>query len=550
MNRAMRDHFVFWSVAAVALILASILRFYRIESAPAGFFGDESSEAYNAYCIALTGADEYGAKYPMFFRGFGEYKNPVMIYSLVPFMKFLGPQRWAARLPSGLYLMAAAVAFGFLIQECCANKWFSLVAGFAFTLLPWVFAGSRAVNGYMPMLLGMMLGWLLLLGAFKRRSFGRAATAGVAWGLAMYTYPVSRLMSVLTLLCFGLAYYPVLKTQWTVGLVFLVSWGAMLIPMAVSVAHAPQAITTRFGAISIFKDQPAWSLALSRFASRYVEYFGPHFLFLKGDENLRQHSGFGGELFLFLAPMIMAGIYCLVRHWRSQPNYRFVGLGLLIYPAAAALTLDRMHGARSINGVIFWTFTAVTGAYFLWQKRGAARNLLILACCAGALEIGLYMKDYFGQYPLRCRAAFDADFTETLESCFRNLNDSETLYISGSAFAPLPHIVDQDFKPWFYVSILFFGKIDPRIYQQIGIPKDRVCFYEGVIHRPGLLLRCNLRLERPPIPDQPPLYILNLEPIPVGAKLLETKLLDVPLDLTQVPELHALRAQYEVYRVR
>jgi hypothetical protein len=542
-RRTTRHHLAFWLVAAVALAVTSVLHFCRIESAPPGFFGDECSHAYNAYCIALTGADEYGVKYPVFFRGFGEFKDPVMIYSLVPFIKTLGLQRWVARLPSGLYLIAAAVAFGFLVQESCASRWLSLAAGFGFTLLPWVFPGSRAVTPYTPMLCGMLGGWLLLVMALRRDSFGYAVAAGVAWAFAMYSYSAGRPMTVLILTCFGVAYFGVLRTRWKTALAFVVTWIAMLIPLALSLARTPQALTTRFGMISIFQDQPAWNVALTRFASRYAEYFGLQFLFFKGDQNVRQHSGYGGELFLFLAPLILAGIYCLVRRWRSQPACRFVALGLLVYPVAAALTVDHMHSGRSINGVIFWAFTAVIGAHCLWENRGAGRNVLILACCAGIVEIGLYMKDYFGVYPGRCRQAFSASFTETLERSFQNLDDSETLYISDSAFAPLRFIVDEEFKPWFYVTILFFGKIDPRVYQQIGIPKDKVCLYEGVIHKPGLLLRCDSSLDGQPAPDRPPVYIRNVEPIPPGAMLLGTRSVSLMVPL-------GLRVQYELYRVR
>jgi len=51
----------------------------------------------------------------------------------------------------------------------------------------------------------------------------------------------------------------------------------------------------------------------SGLASRYVEYFSPGFLFFGGDRVLHHHTGFGGELFRFLIPMVLAGVYCLIR---------------------------------------------------------------------------------------------------------------------------------------------------------------------------------------------------------------------------------------------
>jgi hypothetical protein len=98
-------------------------------------------------------------------------------------------------------------------------------------------------------------------------------------------------------------------------------------------------------------------------------------------------------------------------------------------------------------------------------------------------------------------------------------------------------VPDNEFKPYYYADILFFGRIDPHTYQLGGIPKDRVRPYEGLIRRPGLFLRCNVRLETPLIAGQAPSYAASLETIPAGAELLETK----PLDGI---------ARYEVYRVK
>jgi hypothetical protein len=444
-------------------------------------------------------------------------------------------QKWAARTPDALLGVLASIVFAFLVFEYCPNRWLSVASGFCFSLIPWLFVMSRiAVGGYMPLVLGLTSGWWLALLAFRKRSYGRAILSGVSWAFAMYSYSVGRPMTVLLLICFGVSYFCELKKQWKLGLVFVVSWVVCLVPLIVAVARTPEVLTSRFQTVSIFQDNPGWNAIISRVASRYLEYFSPQFLFLRGDANLRQHTGFGGELFRFLFPMLVAGVYCLVRRVKTQPSYRFLGLGLLVYPTAAALTEEHLHSGRCVNGVIFWALTAAIGAHFLWQKRDIGRKLLVIACCAGVVEVALYLKDYFGEYQIRSRVAFSAPFTEALEDCFRALDTSNTLYVSISAVAPLVGVnVNRDFKPITYEDILFFGKIDPRVYQQSGIPRNSVRLYEGIIDTPGLLLRTNMRVVKPvqgklvPVPEIGPL----------GAKLLETK--PVYDDI-----------QYEVYQVR
>ncbi len=525
---------LFFTLFTVGLFaLATALHFWNIGSAPPGFYADESSHGYNAYCIAETGADEYAVQHPIFFQSFGEFKDPVLIYSIVPFVKLFGLEKWATRLPTALFLMASCVVFAFLVQEHCHNKWLSVAAAFCFSLLPWLFAASRATTPYTAMLFGMTMGWLFILLSIRRQSHACAIGAGVAWAFAMYAYSIGRPMTVLLLVCFGITHLSVLRKRWKLVLLFLCGYTGALLPMIISVARTPQVLTNRFS--SLWTDQASEPSALgilTNLLSRYPDYFSPAFLFLKGDQNLRQHTGHGGELFVFLAPLILAGLYCLVRFARSQPGYRFIGLGLLLYPLAAALTPDQMHSGRCVNGAIFWMLTAAIGADFLWRQRGIGRTILLAACCVGLVEMGWYLNDYFGPYQARSRVAFSASLTEVLADCFRLLGTNETLYVSPTGCVVSPVLPDMSFKPLAYMNLLFFGKVDPRVYQKYGIPEERISPYTGVFPRPGLLLRCNVKLFQPDLfgptthvstRNGRPMVLPNDEPIPGSAQLVETK---------------------------
>ena len=43
------------------------------------------------------GVDEHGVRFPLFFRAFGEDKNPTYIYVLAAVLKVTGPSNLAAR---------------------------------------------------------------------------------------------------------------------------------------------------------------------------------------------------------------------------------------------------------------------------------------------------------------------------------------------------------------------------------------------------------------------------------------------------------------------
>ncbi len=516
--------FVYWLIALTAFLAVCFLHFWKLGTAPKGFYADEASAAYNAYCIANTGADEYGVRYPVFFRCFGEYNDPVIIYSVAALVKTFGLTQGVTRFPSALFQILASVTFGLLVHEYCRNKWLSLSGAVMFALMPWAFPVSRGATGsYTGMLFGMNLGWLCSLMALRRKSHRYAAVAGIGWAFAMYSYSVGRPMTAVWLIGFGLVLNRLLIKRWRIWLSFSCSFVLCLLPMIISVWRAPESLTTRFQGVGMFHEHASTGDALYQFAVRYIEYFSPRFLFVSGDTNLRHHSGFGGELFLFTVPLIAAGLFCIVRRFGRQPYCRFLAVALVAYPVAASLTVDRMHGTRSLDGVIPWLLLAMVGAQALWRHRAMGRKLLVVICIAGFVESSMYFADYFGPYQTRSRVAFAPGFTDAITYCFSRLGSNQTLYVSGSVGAASDAFIDTDFKPFVYSFLLFYGKIDPWTYQHGGFSNTIVRPYLEEIDQPGLLLRCNYTPTQTVTSEGPPISTIpNLESIPDAAKLLAT----------------------------
>ncbi len=68
--------------AAAVCVLAFALYAADVPDNPPGFYIDESSIAYNALSVARSGRDEHGEAWPLYFRAFGDYKNPTYVYLL------------------------------------------------------------------------------------------------------------------------------------------------------------------------------------------------------------------------------------------------------------------------------------------------------------------------------------------------------------------------------------------------------------------------------------------------------------------------------------
>ena len=117
------------------------------------------------------------------------------------------------------------------------------------------------------------------------------------------------------------------------------------------------------------------------------------------------------------------------------------------------------------------------------KKFGVILAVVFIMC---VYEISNYMGAYFGRYQNECRASFSANHVEAIEKALKLLGENETLYISKYIF--FPEDMKVQFKPEFYVNILFLTKLDPAIYQKQGIPEDKVCLYKEKFDRPGIFL--------------------------------------------------------------
>jgi hypothetical protein len=208
-----------------------------------------------------------------------------------------------------------------------------------------------------------------------------------------------------------------------------------------------------------------------------------------------------------------------------------------VYPVATSLTVDRFHSTRCLNGAPFFCILAALGlktALSLSRKRQIKFKWQIPLIVIFAVEVGFYMKNYFGDYAVLSRSAFNASLVETIEFAFKERGDTETIYVSNSFFY---HPVTKDFKPIWYSHFLFFGKIDPKTYQKYGIPPEIISPYDPASPpSSGFLLRMNPRIAHDE--NFTPYLEWNNEKIPEGANL-----------LLKIPLLKDSNRFFEIYKI-
>ena len=179
--------------------LALILRVYNLGSNPPSVYGDEQSFAWNAWNILKTGTDEYGTPWPLQFRAFDDYKAPIPVYLLVPFLSFGGLQTFVVRLPVALFGTATVYLLYLLVKQFDLNKQRSekiaLVSALLLAISPWHLHLSR---GYFESTIALFFFVSAIYFFVKAREKNNYLSySSLFFVLTLYTYFTPRIVILL-----------------------------------------------------------------------------------------------------------------------------------------------------------------------------------------------------------------------------------------------------------------------------------------------------------------------------------------------------------------
>jgi len=105
------------NIFLLIIALSIFLRFFKLGSVPPELNRDEASLGYTAYSILKTGHEEHGKYWPVQIESFGDWKLPLYIYTLIPFITVFNLEPWVVRLPSALAGIGIVVVSRFLILQ-------------------------------------------------------------------------------------------------------------------------------------------------------------------------------------------------------------------------------------------------------------------------------------------------------------------------------------------------------------------------------------------------------------------------------------------------
>lgn len=171
-------------ILLVFLLLIFITRIYKFGEIP-NFIGvDEAGAAYDAYCLSKYGVDRYLNSFPLYLINFGGGQSALYSYATIPFIKLIGTNIIAYRLPELLFFLMGIVVC-YILSNKMKDKKIALLYTFLIIICPWNIEASRQgldCNLLAPM---FMLDVLLLVTANKNWHY---IVAGLAIGVTLYTY--------------------------------------------------------------------------------------------------------------------------------------------------------------------------------------------------------------------------------------------------------------------------------------------------------------------------------------------------------------------------
>lgn len=453
------------------LLIALFVRLWNLNSLPPGLNWDEVSLGYNAYSLLQTGKDEWGQILPLSFRAYGDYKLPVYVYLDVPFVAMLGLNEWGVRLPSVLAGVGIVIFIFLILKKLTKNISISLWGAFVASILPWSIILSRiALEANLSLFFttGAVYFFLESLPAGRQGIDQKKylLISSILFGLTIFTYNSSRIVTPLLVLFLGILFFQKLKNKFAaVSLFIFLIFFLVALPNALlqdSSARYKWTSIIDQGAINKINELRGSSALPSMLATlqynkityavpeiikNFISHFDPRFLFFNGGSNF-QYSipGYGLTLHIFL-PFLLLGLW---RIYKEKLKWQLMILmWILVAPIPAAITRDAPHALRALIMIPPLIMIITLGIFFI--KRFGVYVKLILVIIL-LINFYLFWQNYSGEYTRNYSWSWQYGYKEVVDYIKQNSNQYEQIFITKKYGEP-------------HEFLLFYMQYDPKKYQ-------------------------------------------------------------------------------------
>ena len=482
----------FWKLIIIVLF-AGLLRFFQLTQVPPSLYWDEVSQGYNAHSILISGRDEHNELLPLArFKAFGDYKAPIYIYLDVVAQAVFGKNEFAVRFPSAFFGTLSVFVAYFLAKELFKKseqkERIALFAAFFLAVSPWHIQLSRAAfEANIATLFTLSAVWAFLKSMSGNRRFLFLST--ILFVLAFYSFNAHRIFIPLLVLLLIVIYKDTLRETKKITAVAVFVGVILLIPFIVYFVTPESRL--RFKEVNIFSDldvirssnqyieEDDYSLIgkvvhnrrvlfAEEYLRHYFDFFNPRYLFFTGDGNPRFSLQENGQLFVWMLPLILTGVYVLAK--RPDTSTFLLFSLFLLAPVAAATARETPHALRTETFIpTYEVFGAVGLSFFVEIVRRFSKKALIagtvLFCCVVVFSITSFLHNYFIHYPYIYSGVWQYGYKETIQKVEKIKHRYDSVAFTDAYGRA-------------YIYILWYGNISPQTYWQKGkVTRDAFGFY-------------------------------------------------------------------------
>lgn len=403
----------------IVFCIAILLRFWQLGAVPAGFDADEAAYGYNAYSLLKTGTDEYGKFLPIALKSFGEYKPALYAYLTIPAIAVFDVTPFAVRFPSALFGSVTVIALYLFAAKLLQDKKTALIASGLLAISPWHLNLSRTTSEVVIALFFIiMMAYAMLRTDEEKRTNRKWVFISLVCGLlAILSYTAAIFfVFIVTLLLVG---YSIKKAgkkysfspsiALLLGIFFFAGLGYSMIGSI-----------NRFEQVNIFQ-HPATQLLLEEqiredqftrplitrffhnkmfnmvrtFLHNYNDYVTLDYLVLNGGYPYRERIPSTGLFYIWEIPVLLFGIYVLIK--KSQKTGLLLVTWWLLLLVPAAITFDEIPNVY--RSLIVLPAMVVIIAVGLWEvsrfHKYLAMAVLGILVIFGTWEMLYYEHQYF-----------------------------------------------------------------------------------------------------------------------------------------------------------
>lgn len=418
------------------VLLGGALRLYNLKQSPPGLNQDEAANAWNSYCLLKTGKDQAGVSWPIFYtRGLGGHRSTLYIYAILPFQAIGGPNIITTRLPAAVGGVIT-ILLVYLVGKRLFNEKTGLAAAALLAVNPWHLQQSRwgheaslaALLGIAP--LAVML-WANMPFSDNKNANLRAlpaAIAGVVTGICCYGYHSARFYLPIALVAAGLVTLPAwwrqLKTRRGALAIcmYVLGFALTFSPLAWQHIFHPEGISRHSQFQESLLNSGSIPLAIKNIGGRYIQHFGPDFLFINGDPYQIQSPPNAGQFHWYMLPLMVLGFIFIIRRFRSSYSARVLLVLVLTYPIGDCFFKgEGMHSLRSSPGLCYLILLGSSGFVYGVSRLSKQKRVLakIVIVTFAVLIIGLnirYLRHFYRGYNHQ-QEVYHGYYSDLVEAC-------------------------------------------------------------------------------------------------------------------------------------